>query len=47
MVAAALPKTINLAIMGIGSQAVTPVTYLRQKKQPMSNRLVVLEPSGR
>ncbi len=46
MVAAALPKTIDLAIVGAGPQALTLVTHLLQKKQSMGNRFVVLDPSG-
>ena len=40
------PKTIDLAIVGAGSQALTLATYLLQKKQSMRNRFVVLDPSG-
>ena len=46
MVAAALPKTIDLAIVGAGPQALTLVTHLLKKKQSMRNRFVVLDPSG-
>ena len=44
--AAALPTTIDLAIVGAGPQALTLVTHLLQKKQAMRNRFVVLDPSG-
>ncbi len=44
--AAALPTTIDLAIVGAGPQALTLVTHLLQKKQTMRNRFVVLDPSG-
>ena len=43
---AALPKTIDLAIVGAGPQALTLVTHLLQKKKSMRNRFVVLDPSG-
>ena len=44
--AAALPRTIDLAIVGAGPQALTLVTHLLQKKMSMRNRFVVLDPSG-
>ena len=44
--AAALPKTIDLAIVGAGPQALTLVTHLLQKKKSMRNRFVVIDPSG-
>ena len=44
--AAALPRTIDLAIVGAGPQAMTLVTHLLQKKKSMRNRFVVLDPSG-
>ncbi|NEQ53679.1 MAG: lysine N(6)-hydroxylase/L-ornithine N(5)-oxygenase family protein, partial [Leptolyngbya sp. SIO3F4] len=44
--AAALPETIDLAIVGAGPQALTLVTHLLRKKQTMGNRFVVLDPSG-
>ncbi|MEM1242970.1 MAG: hypothetical protein AAGI45_24320 [Cyanobacteria bacterium P01_H01_bin.26] len=40
--AAALPKTIDLAIVGAGPQALT--THLLQKTQSMHNRFVVIDP---
>lgn len=46
MVAVELPKTIDLAIVGAGPQALTLVTHLLQKKRAMGNRFVVLDPSG-
>ncbi|MEM7795664.1 MAG: FAD/NAD(P)-binding protein, partial [Cyanobacteria bacterium P01_C01_bin.118] len=44
--AAALPTTIDLAIVGAGPQALTLVTHLLQKKQSMRKRFVVLDPTG-
>lgn len=47
MVAAAtLSRTIDLAIVGAGPQALTLVTHLLQKKKSMRNRFVVLDPAG-
>ncbi|MEL6229909.1 MAG: SidA/IucD/PvdA family monooxygenase [Cyanobacteria bacterium J06627_3] len=45
--APALPKTIDIAIVGAGPQALTLATHLLQKKKSMRNRFVVLDPSGR
>ncbi|MBT9313194.1 SidA/IucD/PvdA family monooxygenase [Leptothoe kymatousa] len=46
MVAAELPKTIDVAIVGAGPQALTLVTHLLKKKPSMGDRFVVLDPSG-
>ncbi|MEO0869702.1 MAG: FAD/NAD(P)-binding protein, partial [Cyanobacteria bacterium J06642_11] len=43
---AALPKKIDIAIVGAGPQALTLVTHLLRKKQSMGDRFVVLDPSG-
>lgn len=41
-----LPKSVDIAIVGAGPQALTLVTHLLQKKKPMRNRFVVLDPAG-
>ena len=41
-----LPKSIDIAIVGAGPQALTLVTHLLQKKTSMRNRFVVLDPAG-
>ena len=43
---APLPKSVEIAIVGAGPQALTLVTHLLQKKKSMRNRFVVLDPAG-
>lgn len=42
----ALPDSIDLAIIGAGSHALTLVTHLLQKKKSMRGRFLVFDPSG-
>lgn len=41
-----LPKSIDLAIVGAGPQALTLVAHLLQKKKSMRQRFLVFDPSG-
>jgi len=41
-----LPKSVDIAIVGAGPQALTLVTHLLQKKKSMRNRFVVIDPAG-
>ncbi len=41
-----LPKSIDIAIVGAGPQALTLATYLLQKKKTIRNRFVVIDPAG-
>jgi hypothetical protein len=41
------PKTVDLAIIGSGSHALTLVTHLLQKRQRMRSKIAVFDPSGR
>ncbi|MEM8779884.1 MAG: FAD/NAD(P)-binding protein [Cyanobacteria bacterium P01_G01_bin.49] len=46
MTARTLPKNIDIAIIGAGTQALTLVTHILQKKTKFRRRLLVLDPSG-
>lgn len=46
MTVKALPKQIDIAIVGAGPQALTLVTHILQKKAKLRRRILVLDPSG-
>lgn len=46
MTVKALPKQIDIGIIGAGPQALTLVTHILQKKAKFRRRMVVLDPSG-
>ncbi len=46
ILSADLPRSIDLAIVGAGPQALTLATHLLQKKKTLRSRFVVLDPAG-